>query len=197
MEPIMARRKTKLKVEEILEATDNVAERLTEEKLDEIGTTVVDGYEIDKRSRAEWEERDEQMMKLAMQVVEIEATPEDQSDGQTNILLGDFLPALGCGAKKLGHREGEDREEAGSREGARPPSRSRGKPRQSRQPCPRCPLMQTGNPGYGLVSMWSAPSSAKKPRSTTCGSSSISGVTITAPAATPMPCSIDINSSLS
>lgn len=54
---------------------DNVANLLDEKDLESIGMEVVDGYNIDKDSRSEWEERNNKSLDLALQVVEPKNTP--------------------------------------------------------------------------------------------------------------------------
>lgn len=49
---------------------DNLAEELEKDVLDDIGRKVWDGYDIDLRSRSEWEDRNEDYIKLASQVME-------------------------------------------------------------------------------------------------------------------------------
>jgi chaperonin GroES len=58
-----------------LQQSTNIEPALTDEQSDEIGRDVVDGYEIDKRSRQDWEERMENAIKLALQMVEKKNTP--------------------------------------------------------------------------------------------------------------------------
>lgn len=58
-----------LTIYEIL-AHDNLAGVLDEEELNEIGRDVVHEFELDKKSRVEWEQRTEESMKLALQVAE-------------------------------------------------------------------------------------------------------------------------------
>lgn len=55
--------------------TDNVAMELSEEKLGRIGQLVHTEFEIDKNSRADWDERIDRAMKLAMQVTEEKQYP--------------------------------------------------------------------------------------------------------------------------
>lgn len=50
--------------------SDNVAEELSEGRLSELGDKVRREYEVDKNSRSEWEERNEEAMDLAKQVYE-------------------------------------------------------------------------------------------------------------------------------
>lgn len=57
------------------EKGENLAEMLSEEELNKLGSTVVEEYFIDKRSRSEWERRMDSAMKLALQVVEKKTTP--------------------------------------------------------------------------------------------------------------------------
>ena len=47
--------------------SSNIAEELSDEELSEIGSFVFDGYKVDKKSRAAWEESVEQWTKLALQ----------------------------------------------------------------------------------------------------------------------------------
>lgn len=63
-----------MKLETILKL-DNVAEKLSKEKLIEIGAKVVAGYESDLKSRAPWEKDLEKWTKLALQVVEDKTFP--------------------------------------------------------------------------------------------------------------------------
>lgn len=53
----------------------NIAEELTEDELQTIGIEVVKDYLIDRRSRTEWEERNDEATKLAAQVVEEKSFP--------------------------------------------------------------------------------------------------------------------------
>lgn len=66
----MARKKKTLSIEEILDNERNVAAVLDRDVLDRIGSVVVDDFKKDKDSRADWEERSKDIMKLALQVVE-------------------------------------------------------------------------------------------------------------------------------
>lgn len=61
----------------ILENIDkvNIAEDLDQETLDKIGRYVKEGYNNDVRSRSDWEDRNEQYLKLATQVKEDKNTP--------------------------------------------------------------------------------------------------------------------------
>lgn len=63
-----------MKLETILNE-ENVADKLSEEKLKEIGSKVVAGYEADLKSRAPWERDLEKWTKLALQVVEDKTFP--------------------------------------------------------------------------------------------------------------------------
>ncbi len=56
-------------------ASDNIAELLNEKQLSDIGHKVVHDFEVDKRSRTDWERRTEESMKLALQVVEQKSFP--------------------------------------------------------------------------------------------------------------------------
>ncbi len=60
----------------------NIAEELRQEVLDEIGMTVVEGYDIDKASRAEWEEDTKRWMELAKLITKRKSWPWD---GAANI----------------------------------------------------------------------------------------------------------------
>lgn len=64
----------KLKFTDILEA-DNIAELLTEDQRKAVGQQVVDWYEKDKLSREGWEKKNQDSLKLAMQVVEHKTYP--------------------------------------------------------------------------------------------------------------------------
>ena len=55
--------------------TQNVAELLNEKALAEIGSDALDGYQKDVDSRYEWEQRNDQWMRLAAQVVEHKSFP--------------------------------------------------------------------------------------------------------------------------
>lgn len=61
------------------DASDNVAELLSKEQLEEIGEEVVSGYETDKQSRKEWEHRYEAAIKLAKQISETKSDPWDKA----------------------------------------------------------------------------------------------------------------------
>lgn len=63
-----------IKLERILEST-NVAKLLHQDELDKIFKTANDGYEEDLLSRVGWEKRQDEAMKLALQVIEIKNTP--------------------------------------------------------------------------------------------------------------------------
>jgi len=56
-------------------ASDNIAKLLDDEQLVEIAADVEKGYKEDKMSRAEWEEKQSEYMKLALQVREVKNTP--------------------------------------------------------------------------------------------------------------------------
>lgn len=51
-------------------AMENIADHLSEDKLIDIGRKVVDDYEVDEDSRADWRERNQEALRLAAQVVE-------------------------------------------------------------------------------------------------------------------------------
>lgn len=55
--------------------SDNLAKKMSEDDLASLGHEVVQNYEKDKLSRAEWEKRTEDAMKLALQVVEEKSFP--------------------------------------------------------------------------------------------------------------------------
>ena len=61
-------------ITEIL-ASDNLAEHMSKKELDDLGLKVVENFEKDKRSRLEWEKRQEEAMKLALQIVETKSFP--------------------------------------------------------------------------------------------------------------------------
>ena len=65
---------TKFKLEDIL-ASDNLAEKLSEMDLTTLGSDVVASFEMDKRSRIDWEKKTEESMKLALQVMENKSFP--------------------------------------------------------------------------------------------------------------------------
>ncbi len=62
------------KLDEIL-YSENLAEDIDEQDLHKIAADVIEGYENDKASRSDWEDRQEHYMKLAMQVVEEKTFP--------------------------------------------------------------------------------------------------------------------------
>lgn len=63
-----------IKLKQALESV-NIAELLKEEELSKIASQVEDGYHEDKESRKEWEDRQNEYMKLALQVMETKNTP--------------------------------------------------------------------------------------------------------------------------
>lgn len=65
---------SKLDIAEIVQSA-NIAEELSDEDLALIGNAVWDEWNIDKTSRADWEERTAEAMKLALQVVEEKTFP--------------------------------------------------------------------------------------------------------------------------
>ena len=65
---------TTLSIDAILNA-DNIAEELTDKDLQLIGSEVVKGYDTDKESRSDWDKRNADAMKLALQVTEAKTTP--------------------------------------------------------------------------------------------------------------------------
>jgi chaperonin GroES len=58
----------------LLEGT-NIAEKLDEQKLHEIGSNAFEGFELDKQSRESWEKQSEEWTKLATQVREAKSFP--------------------------------------------------------------------------------------------------------------------------
>ena len=64
----------KLKLDTIL-ASSNIAEELTPQELEYLGQEVCEGYEVDKRSRGEWEEKINAWTNLALQKYEPKSTP--------------------------------------------------------------------------------------------------------------------------
>jgi chaperonin GroES len=62
-------------IEDILDAAKNVAELLTDDELDRIGTQVVEDYRLDKASMAEWLTCMEHALKLASQLIEVKNDP--------------------------------------------------------------------------------------------------------------------------
>ena len=60
---------------EQLTASQNVTELLTEEEVRGIGVRCLEDYDSDKASRSEWEERNAEALKLALQVREEKAYP--------------------------------------------------------------------------------------------------------------------------
>lgn len=66
--------KTKLKLADIVRSP-NVAAKLSQAELTHYGDLAVEGYEIDLNTRQEWAQRNEQAIKLALQVVEKKSFP--------------------------------------------------------------------------------------------------------------------------
>jgi chaperonin GroES len=62
------------KISDLLKS-NNIAEMLDEEELDEIGERAVRLYHMDKDSRVDWEKKMEDSLKLALQVVEAKSFP--------------------------------------------------------------------------------------------------------------------------
>ena len=54
---------------------ENIATEISSERLEVIGTQVTEGHAEDKESRTEWESRQDEYMKLALQVMETKNTP--------------------------------------------------------------------------------------------------------------------------
>ena len=65
---------TTLKINKIVKSS-NIAELLTEKELADIGITVCQDFDTDLSSRDEWEKRNEDAMKLALQVKETKSFP--------------------------------------------------------------------------------------------------------------------------
>jgi chaperonin GroES len=63
-----------MKIEDLI-SSDSIAEELSEELLKKIGTTVVDGFDSDLKSRSMWEKDLEKWTKLALQIVEEKTFP--------------------------------------------------------------------------------------------------------------------------
>ena len=64
----------KLSLETILES-DNIAKELSDQALSKIGKDVVDGFDVDRKSREGWESKIEDWTRLALQVAEMKTTP--------------------------------------------------------------------------------------------------------------------------
>ena len=64
----------KLSIDTIL-GSSNLVDKLSDNDLSAIGSTVIDGYNIDKRSRQEWEDKIEEWTNLALQVAETKMFP--------------------------------------------------------------------------------------------------------------------------
>lgn len=71
---MLRRIKAELKLKDIVTYA-NVGEHLDKETLEEIGNAVVEGYRVDRSSRNEWEERNAEGLKLAMQLKEEKSFP--------------------------------------------------------------------------------------------------------------------------
>lgn len=63
-----------MKLEAILES-ENLAADLNDQQLVEIGQDVVDSYKLDEESRHDWMRRNEEWLKLALQVIETKSFP--------------------------------------------------------------------------------------------------------------------------
>lgn len=66
--------RTVLKLADIVKSP-NIATMLKEQELSDIGKWVVDNYDIDRTTRTDWEQRNEEGIKLALQVVEVKSFP--------------------------------------------------------------------------------------------------------------------------
>lgn len=100
-----------MNIDTILQA-DNIAEHLDDEQLREIGREVVDGYDTDKDSRAEWEERNADALRLALQVKQNKNFPWRNASNVKYPLVtiacmqfnARAYPALVPGTKPVKHR---------------------------------------------------------------------------------------------
>ena len=63
-----------LNIDRLLETT-NIAEHLSEDKLKEIGTKVIEGYKLDKESKRKWDDDVDAWIKLAAQIKENRTWP--------------------------------------------------------------------------------------------------------------------------
>ena len=63
-----------MKIQDLLSEV-NIAEKLSDEKLTEIGCEVVDGYKTDDDTRADWKENLEQWTKMALQIADKKTFP--------------------------------------------------------------------------------------------------------------------------
>jgi len=54
---------------------DNIAEELSETELDSIASDIIEGFNTDKDSRSDWEDKYEDYLKLALQVQEYKSYP--------------------------------------------------------------------------------------------------------------------------
>ena len=66
---------------------DNIAEKLEDDKLQQIGTKCFELYQQDKKSRADWEKTIEKAVKLAKQTLEARSRPGMDSCANTNYPL--------------------------------------------------------------------------------------------------------------
>ena len=55
--------------------TANLAEKLTAKELTDIGVQVIKNFDVDLRSREAWDKRNEEAMKLALQIKEAKTFP--------------------------------------------------------------------------------------------------------------------------
>lgn len=79
-------------------ASDNIAELLDQDDLDELGSAVEDGYKADLQSRTEWENRQDGYMELALQVTQQKSTPWDNAANVKYPLLTTATMAFGARA---------------------------------------------------------------------------------------------------
>ena len=97
---------------ETILASNNIAENLDDEQLKEIGNRVVDGYDADKESRADWEERNAEGIRLALQVKKNKSFPWPNASNVKYPLItiacmqfnARAYPALVPGTKPVKHR---------------------------------------------------------------------------------------------
>jgi hypothetical protein len=79
--------KIRLDIFDILDAADNVAELLSDEKLDAIGRQAIEDYELDKRSMGDWIKAMEQAIKLASQTIESKTVPWPNASNVKHALI--------------------------------------------------------------------------------------------------------------
>ena len=100
-----------MKLEAILQS-DNIAESLKDKELVEIGHKVTEGFDRDKQSRSDWEERNADALRLALQVVDEKSFPWAGASNVKYPLVttacmqfnARAYPALVSGTKVVKHR---------------------------------------------------------------------------------------------